>query len=116
MPDLSADKPGLGILVTSLTPYHLNLFRSIVAGIPELQLHLLVSHGAEDFNWNLEVPAEIRLSHFGVAGEDVYDNPLRHPLRDWRKGGRLIRYIRQHDVKAVICTAYRFISHLRLMN
>jgi glycosyltransferase involved in cell wall biosynthesis len=116
MADLVTDRAGLGILASSITPYNINLYRGILAEIPELQLHLLVSHGADDFKWKLDVPLEIRVTHFGTAGEDVYDNPLRHPLRDWRKGGRFIRYLQEQNIRAVVCSSYRFISHLRLMS
>src|SRR5689334_10747549 len=115
MHDPAPNKPGLGVLASSITPYNINLYRNIQAGIPELQLHLLVSHGADDFNWKLDVPSEIRVTNFGIAGEDVYDNPLRHPLRDWQKGSKLIRYVREYNINALICNSYRFISHLRLM-
>ena len=116
MPDQAKHKPGLAILASSITPYDVNLYRCILAGIPELKLHLLVSHGATDFDWQLDVPPEIQVTCFGEVGEDVMDNPLRRPLHDWRKGGRLIRYVRDNHIRAVKMNAYRFISHLRLMN
>jgi hypothetical protein len=80
MADLVTDRAGLGILASSITPYNINLYRGILAEIPELQLHLLVSHGADDFKWKLDVPLEIRVTHFGTAGEDVYDNPQQLSL------------------------------------
>jgi glycosyltransferase involved in cell wall biosynthesis len=117
MSELDREKrPGLAIVLNSITPYHVNLHRLIAAGIPELQLHVLVSHWAADFKWNVPIPPEIKLSRFGAVGESPLENPLRRPIWGWRKGGRFIRYIRDNRVQAVIINGYRFISYLRLMS
>lgn len=116
MPDPAHDsRPGLAIVANSITPYHVNLYRSIVAGIPELKLHLLVSHWAADFDWKVDVPSEVTVARFGAVDEHPLENPLRRPIWDWNKGGRLIRYVRNNQIRAVIINGYRFISFLRLM-
>ena len=110
-------RPGLAILLNSVTPYHVNLHRLIAAGIPELKFHALISHGAADFKWRVEgIPPEINLVRFGRDEEHPLDNPLRHPLWDWKKGGRIIRHIRKNRVQAVIINGYRFVSYLRVMD
>lgn len=109
-------RPGLAIVANSLTPYGINLYRAIVAGIPELKLHVLVSHWAADFKWQVDVPPEIHVARFGAHGEHPLENPLRRPVWDWRKGGRLIGYVRENRVRTVIINGYRFISFARLMN
>jgi glycosyltransferase involved in cell wall biosynthesis len=109
-------RPGLAIVLNSITPYHVNLHRLIAAGIPELKLHVLVSHWAADFKWNVAIPPEINVARFGAPGEHPLENPLLRPLWGWRKGGRFIRYIRENRVRAVIINGYRFISYLRLMS
>ena len=117
MPEPQHDqRPGLAIVVNSITPYHLHLHRMISAGIPELKLHVLVSHQASDFVWNLAYPPEIEVARFGAEGEHPLENPLRRPSWDWRKGGRFIQYVRNNRVQAVIINGYRFISYLRLIN
>jgi glycosyltransferase involved in cell wall biosynthesis len=117
MAELENDtRPGLAIVANSITPYGLNLQRLVAAGIPELKLHVLISHWARDFDWQLAIPPEIRLTHFGTEGEHPLDNPLRRPLWDWRKGGRFIQYFRENNIRATILGGYRFISYGRLMN
>src|SRR5215212_235627 len=102
-------RPGLAIVLNSVTPYHVHLHGLIAAGIPELKLHVLITHGAGDFLWDVDVPPEIHLKQFGVAGEHPAGNPLHRPLWEWRKGGRLIEHIRKNDVRAVIINGcYRF--------
>ena len=109
-------RPGLAIVTNSITPYQVNLDRSIAAGIPELKLHVLVTHGAADFNWEIEIPPEIHLERFGAAGEHSRDNPLRRPIWGWRKGGRLIRHFRANNVRAAIFCGFTYISYARLIN
>lgn len=116
MPDLQDDtRPGLAFVANSITPYGVNLYRSIAAGIPELKLHVLVTHWAADFEWNVDIPPGVELVRFCEKGENPLENPLRRPLHDWKKGGQLIRYFRENDIRAAIIIGYRFLSLLRLM-
>ena len=110
------NRPGLAIVTNSITPYGVNLQRLIAEGIPELKLHVLISHWASDFAWQVEVPPEIHLTRFGIEGEHPLENPLRRPIWEWRKGGRFIRYFQEHDIRATIIGGYRFISYARLMS
>jgi glycosyltransferase involved in cell wall biosynthesis len=109
-------RPGLAIIANVMAPYRANLHRLVSAGIPELKLHTLVTHGVGDFNWSVATPPEINATNFSVNGEHPLDNPLRRPLSEWRKAGRLIRYLKTHDVKAVIFCFYRYLSYLRVMD
>jgi glycosyltransferase involved in cell wall biosynthesis len=109
-------RPGLAIVTNSVTPYHVNLQRLVAAGIPELKLHVLITHFAADFKWNVEIPLELHLQRFGAVGEHPLENPLKRPVWGWRKGGRMIRYFRENNIRAAIINGYRFISYLRLMN
>jgi glycosyltransferase involved in cell wall biosynthesis len=109
-------RPGLAFVVNSITPYGVNLYRSIAAGIPELKLHVLLTHWAADFKWQVDLSPEFHLEQFCHEGENPLENPLRHPLYDWQKGGRLIRHVRDNNIQAVIIIGYRFLSLLRLMN
>jgi glycosyltransferase involved in cell wall biosynthesis len=109
-------RPGLAIVTNSVTPYHVNLQRLIADGIPELKLHVLITHASGDFKWSVEIPPQIQLERFGAPEEHPLDNPLRRPVWEWQKGGRMIRYFRQHNVRVAIINGYKFISYLRLMN
>jgi glycosyltransferase involved in cell wall biosynthesis len=115
MPDnRRKSRPGLAIVANCLTPYRVNLHRLIVLGIPELQLHTIVSHGAADFDWELDKDADVNVQYFGAADHSPLSRIHHAPLREWRKGGEIIRYIREYDVRAVICGLPRYLSYLRL--
>jgi glycosyltransferase involved in cell wall biosynthesis len=117
MAELDNDsRPGLAIVTNSITPYGLNLQRLIAAGLPELKVHVLISHWAADFEWQVEIPPEIQLTRFGTEGEHPLENPLRRPMWEWHKGGRFIQYFRDNNIRATIIGGYRFISYARLMN
>ena len=106
-------RPGLAVIANCITPYRVNLHKLIVEGIPELKLHTLVSHGDADFRWNVEIPTSINVQSFGRAGDSPLASSLSSPTWEWQKGGRLIHYIRDHDVRAVICSGHRYLSYLR---
>ena len=62
-------RPGLAMIANVMAPYRLNLHKLVAAGIPELKLHTLITHGPADFDWNMAVPEAIHVSHFGAAGD-----------------------------------------------
>ena len=38
-------RPGLAMIANVMVPYRLNLHKLVAAGIPELKLHTLITHG-----------------------------------------------------------------------
>src|SRR6188472_1038797 len=98
--------PGLAIFANVMTPYRANLPRLVAAGIPEVKLHTLITHGVGDFDWAVAAAPEVNSTNFSVKGEHSLDNPLRRPVAEWRKAGRLIRYLKTHEVKAAIFCFY----------
>jgi glycosyltransferase involved in cell wall biosynthesis len=109
-------RSGLAIIANVMTPYRANLHRLLATNIPELKLHTLVTHGVGDFDWSAAAPAEINTTNFSSRGEHSLDNPLRRPIGEFRKAGRLIQYLKTQEVKAVIFCFYRYLSYLRVMD
>jgi glycosyltransferase involved in cell wall biosynthesis len=106
-------RPGLAMIGNVLAPYRVHLHKLIAAGIPELKLHTLVTHGPADFEWKLHPPESIRARFFGSPDDSPLAGTLRRPIAEWQKGGRLIEYLKQNDIRAVILFGYRYISYLR---
>lgn len=117
MPDQAEQdtRPGLAIVANVAAPYRINLHRRIAQGVPELRLHSLFTHGAGAFRWEVDLPPEIHATSFAVHDEGPQSRTWKHPWRDWRKGGRILRYLHEHDVKAVICHGYMYITNLRVI-
>lgn len=109
------ERPGLAIVANCLTPYRNHLHELIAAGVPELKLHTLVTHDDADFKWAAAVPQAINATHLGRKGDSPLAGIFHAPLREWEKGGRLIEYVRDHNIRAVICNGHRYISYLRLI-
>jgi glycosyltransferase involved in cell wall biosynthesis len=108
-------RPGLAMIANVMAPYRRNLHKLVAEGIPELKVHTLITHGPAEFTWNLSLPESIHANFFGARGDSPLAGTLRHPVREWRKGGRLIDYLRAHDVRAVILFGYRYLSFLRVI-
>jgi glycosyltransferase involved in cell wall biosynthesis len=104
------------IVSNAIAPYRVNLHRLIAAGIPELKLHTLITHGVSDFDWQVQMPPEIHVHNVSAPGEHALDNPLRRAWSEFRKGARLIRYLNEHNIRAVLFNGYRYIPYVRLMN
>ena len=109
----SDERPGLAMIANCAAPYRVNLHKLVAAGIPELKLHTLITHADAEFSWQVDIPPSIHLSHFGKPGDSPLSGTLSDPVGEWRKGGQLIRYIREHDIRAVITVGHRYISYLR---
>jgi glycosyltransferase involved in cell wall biosynthesis len=101
------------MIANVLAPYRVNLHKLVAAGIPELKLHTLVTHGPADFDWNMSVPESLHVSHFGAPGDSPKAGTFRHPIYEWRKGGRLIEYLKTNSICAVIMFGHRYISYHR---
>ena len=108
-------RPGLAIVANVATPYRIHLHRRISRELPELELHSLFTHGMGDFEWQEAPPPEIRPVWFGEPGHDPVHPMYRHFRREWGKGGRMLRYLDQHDIRAVVCNGYHYVGYLRLM-
>jgi glycosyltransferase involved in cell wall biosynthesis len=106
-------RPGLAIIGNNLSPFRINHHRLVAAGIPELKLHALVTHGRDDFDWKMALPESLHVAHFGAPDDSPQTPTFRRPIYEWRKGGRLIDYLKAHNIRAVILFGYRYISYLR---
>jgi glycosyltransferase involved in cell wall biosynthesis len=107
------DRSGLAIIANCNAPYRADFHARLVAGIPELKLHSLFTHGAPDFKWSINVPTSINATYFGLPDDSPTASPFRFPRREWRKGRQLIDYLESHNTRAVICIGYRYLSYLR---
>ncbi len=108
-------RPGLAMIANVMAPYRRNLHKLVAEGIPELKVHSLITHGPAEFTWTVSLPESIHATFFGAPGDSSLAGTFRHPVYEWRKGGRLIEYLRSHDVRAVILFGYRYLSFLRVI-
>ena len=68
---------------------------------------------AIDNKWEMNIPTSIYLTKVSAWDHGSTANTFRAPLSVLQIGGRLIRWLRDNDVRAVICHGHRHISYLR---
>jgi glycosyltransferase involved in cell wall biosynthesis len=109
------DRPGLAFVQHAPAPYRTHLQRRIVREIPELKLLSIYTHGfLVGHEWRQSLPDEINPVHFGHSNEVAEESSIKHPIREFRKGTRLVRYAREHNIQAAILYGYRRHSMRRL--
>jgi glycosyltransferase involved in cell wall biosynthesis/lauroyl/myristoyl acyltransferase len=106
----------VAIVANSFTPYRIYVHQRIVRDVPEVELWTLMTHGNSYNRWQgLEPPEEIRPLNFGHGEPTIEQTKLRFALREWRKFGRIIRWIEEHQIEAVICQGFGDVGRLRLV-
>ncbi len=105
----------LAIISNSYTPYRIALHRRIVNEMPQVKLHSIFTHDTSNAPWKTGAPDEINPIPFG-PGElaDLASSPKR-ALHEWRKGGRIIEYLKQHNIKAVVLLGYADAARIRIL-
>jgi glycosyltransferase involved in cell wall biosynthesis len=103
-------------VANSFTPYRIYVHKRIVREVPEVELWTLMTHGNSYDRWQgLEPPAEIRPVMFGSGEPTIEQTRLKFAPREWRKFGRIIRWLDEHEVEAVICQGFGDVGRLRLL-
>lgn len=110
----ASTRKGLAIVSNALTPYRVHLHRRIAKEIPEFRLHSIFTHGGTDFTWKMDVPESIGAVSFASRDASTGKSPWLRLFAHYRKGSRILNYLRRHDVKAVILHGYNDATRLRL--
>ena len=109
------DRPAIAIVSNSQTPYRLHLHRRIAAEVPQVKLWSLYTHQTSNSDWKFVAPPEIGPVQFG-AGESIAGQArLGGQLREWRRGGRIARWLAAHDVRFVVMMGYNDAGRVRLI-
>src|ERR1700733_6770983 len=106
--DLSSEstRPPIAIVSNSHTPYRLHLHQRIAREIPQIKLWSIYTHEISNAPWQFASGQDIGAVSFGKGERsDVQDHP-RYALREWRRGGRIIRRMREHSVRFVLMMGY----------
>ncbi len=109
------ERPGLAVIANCMTPYRAHAHAALAAGIPELKLYTLITHGAAEFDWTCDVSPEINALFVGRPGDWPIAQLHNAPLREWQKGRRLIDFLETHNIRAVIAGAPQYLSYLRVL-
>jgi len=108
-------RPGVAIISNSQTPYRLHLHRRIAAEIPQIKLWSVYTHETSNANWAFAAPAEIRPVLFGKGESSQDQDKPRYILKEWRRGGRIIRWLKEHDIRFVLMMGYNDAGRIRII-
>jgi glycosyltransferase involved in cell wall biosynthesis len=105
--------PILAIIANEQTPYRQNLHRRIVAELPDVRLWSLFTHESPDAP---DFDQSIQPVFFGEGEPLGGALTPRALLREWRKGGRITRWLAGHSVDQVILYGYNDPARLRILH
>lgn len=106
--------PLVAIVTNVMTPYRLHLHRRIAAELPEIRLSTVLTHDQGDQPWAVDEAPEINPVMFGRGHAAAQASSPRHAAREWRKGGRIARWLREHGARAVVLQGYNDPGRLRI--
>jgi glycosyltransferase involved in cell wall biosynthesis len=112
---ISPARPAIAIVSNSQTPYRLHLHRRIANEIPQVKLWSLYTHETSNSNWQFQAPPEIGAVQFGNGEAIDEQDKLANALKEWRRGGKIIRWLREHDVRLVVMMGYNDAGRMRII-
>lgn len=111
-------RPKVDLIVHELTPYRAHLIRRFAAEIPEMKFRVLLSAEVGGFAWRLPdllPPEAVETLLVGQGHAVARQGKLRNFLKEWAKGGRLIRLISEHGTDAAVVFGYGDAAHRRVL-
>ena len=99
----------LAIIANEQTPYRLHLHRRICREMPEIELWSIFTNELASSPWQYQDDREIRSVLFGDA------RPGSGAVGEWGKGGRIIRWLEGHGIRAIILYGYNNAARFRIV-
>jgi len=114
---LNAPPPALGfaIIANAATPYREHLHRRIARELTEITLYSLYTHDVSNSPWKVASAPETHPVQFGKGESSNTQGKLRSTFADWKKGGRIIQWLKQHDMRAVLLLGYNDAGRVRVL-
>jgi glycosyltransferase involved in cell wall biosynthesis len=105
----------LAIICNSLTPYRLHFHRRIVAELPRVRLWTVFTHEAGDSPRAHDPPPDINPISFGNGELASQQGRLNSVVHEWQKGGRIIDWMNEQGIRAVVVNGYNDVGRLRII-
>jgi glycosyltransferase involved in cell wall biosynthesis len=110
-----ANATRVAIIANAHTPYRLHVHRRIVAEMPSVRLYSLYTHEASNAPWSFSPPRDIRPILFGRGETTEEQSSAKRAYHEWRKGGRVIRWLQRHAIEVVVLCGYNDFGRLRVL-
>ena len=110
------DRPRLAIVANAPSPYRLSQHRRIARELPEIELFSVFKHEKNNSAWKNPLSDEINPVVFGIGESGTDKNKdLPAKLRQWGRGGEIVRWLRDANIDAVIITGYNDLGLMRII-
>lgn len=107
-------RPEFVVLTNVVTPYRLALHERIDRELPEIRLLTIYTHDAADQAWRLSEGDPDRVFRFGAGESVAQQGRVGSMLGAWRKGGRIVRWLRERKPAALMLCGYNDLTRLRV--
>ncbi|MFN0011019.1 MAG: glycosyltransferase family 4 protein [Phycisphaerales bacterium] len=111
-----AGRPDVVVITNVPTPYRLALHRRIDNELREARLLTIYTHDVADQGWALDAGDRSRVFFFGQGDSVGASSGLRAVPREWRKGGRIIGFLKRVRPGAIMLCGYNDPGRLRILN
>lgn len=107
--------PVVAIIANSITPYRLHLHQRIVREISQVRLLSVFTHDVSNSPWLAKPGEEISPVMFGAGEPSELAAVPSRALHEWKKGGRIIRYLVEQKARFVLVNGYNDASRVRII-
>jgi glycosyltransferase involved in cell wall biosynthesis len=108
-------RPVLAVIANAIPPYRLHVHQRIAREIPEMRLATVLTHEVSNAPWALAVSEEIGVVSFGQGEKSTQQANVGRALHEWRKAGRIIRWMQSQNVGAILLNGYNDAGRIRLL-
>lgn len=105
----------IAIINNAPAPYRTHLHERIAREIPAIRLWSVFTHQISNAPWEAPLRESIGPVCFGPRERsEAQSHPLRQ-LSEWRKGGRVIDWMKANRIRAVVLSGYNDMGRLRIL-
>jgi glycosyltransferase involved in cell wall biosynthesis len=105
----------LAIIVNALPPYRVHFHQRIAREMGEIKLWTVCTHEEMDQAWKYAPPAEINAVQFGPGESVIRQTHSKLAWHEWKKGGKIIEWMKKEQVGAVLLNGYNDAARLRVL-
>lgn len=113
--DIGCSRPRVAIVSNSLTPYRVHLHRRIISELTEIELWTILTHDISNSRWTIDDTHDIRPVCLGPGEDSSLQASGRKQWHEWRKGGRLISWLKMQNIQCIIMCGYNDLGRLRVI-
>ena len=111
----TAARPRLAIVANAPSPYRVHQHTRIARELTEVELFSVFKHERNNQDYTLDLPDEIGPVVFGKGEPMIGKNSPGRALKQWSRGGEIIRWLKDNAIDAVIITGYNDLGLLRII-